>query len=384
MRALLPLLAGGAILLAFIMVVASGGVDPGESVAGAPDTTTTTRDFFREVETTTTIPVPTTIVTREAPLLGDVLPEFENGLSVIVEDESGRSSVARWRLNRRFPRFIDLPEGSTTGAFDASGTLVATVGTGIVGPNRGLLSVGLAASGPQPVFVEAYSFHWHDSTLGLLALVGRLPDADTPGLFLILFDDQGRVASVERLRDAGLTWRVTGFHEDRIAIGGNELGTVSPTVRIIDTTGAELATARGVANLTSSIALVGAGETDVGFTRRAWDWSLEDLPTPLRYLESELPETISPDGRHGATVVRANTSTVVVRSNDFVVPRQIGVAAPLTNVVFFTDDHIAAFSEQAGKLFVIEWRSGITQEFLLEGRAIQAVTAPGYVPYSRN
>jgi hypothetical protein len=377
-RALLPLLAGGAILLAFIMVIASGGVDPSQSVGGSPETTTTTRDFFREVETTTTIAVPTTIVTRDDPMLGEVLPEFEDGLSVIVEDDSGRASVARWRLNRRFPRFIDLPEGSTTGALDASGTLVATVGTGIVGPNRGLLSVGLAASGPQPVFVEAYSFHWHDSTLGLLAMVGRLPDSDTPGLYLILFDDQGHATRVERVRDAGFTWKVRGFHGDRIAIGENELGTVSPTVRIIDTTGAEIATARGVVNLSSAAALVGVGETDRGFTRRAWNWSLEDPDETLRYIESELPETVSPNGRHGATVVRASTSTVTVRSNDFAVPRSIGVTALLTDILFFTDDHIAAFSEQAGKLFVIEWRTGITQEFLLDGRGIQDVAAPGY------
>lgn len=377
-RAFLPMLAGGAILIAFILVLASGGVGGGDTVPGAADTTTTTRDFFREGETTTTIAVPTTIVTREAPLLGEVLPEFEDGLSVIVEDESGRASVARWRLNRRFPRFIDLPEGSSTSAFDASGTLVASLGTGTVGPNRGLLSVGQAASGPQPVFVEAQSFHWHDSTSGLLAMVGRLPDSDTPGLYLILFDPQGRVASVERLRDAGSTWQVTGFHDDRIAIGDTELGAVSPTVRIVDASGTELATARGVVSLSSASALVGAGETDLGFALRAWNWELGDLDETLRYLDNELPETVSPNGRHGATVVRASTSTVVVRSNDFVVPRRIGVAAPITDVVFFTDDHVAAFSEQAGKFFVIEWRSGITQEFLLDGRSIQAVSAPGY------
>lgn len=386
-RALLPMLAGGAVLVAFIALLASGGVDPGEQPPAASATSTTADSFIRDVETTTTttIAVPTTIVTREAPLFGELLPEFVDGLNVVVEDETGSAAVARWRLNRRFPRFIDLPEGPGRSAFDAAGSLVATLGTGSAGSNARLLSIGPASSGTRPAFVETFGFRWHDTTPGLMALLGRLPGEESVGLYLIEADAEGVVIETERIGDASPAWQLAGFHDDRLAVVdsaslSSSFTTLSlPILRLIDTTGRELASTTGFANLTSTTLLVGVGETELGLSFRVWDWDLGDVvPPPARLLLDGLPAAISPDGRHGATIVAANTSTVVVRSQDFVVPRRIAVPASITDLVFITDDHIAAYSDAADKLFVIEWRAGVVHALDLEGQSVRAIAAPGY------
>ncbi len=385
-RALLPMLAGGAILIAFILVLASGGVGGDDTVPGATDSTTTTRDFFRNVDPTTTIAVPTTIVTREAPLFGEVLPALADGLNVVVEDASGSASVARWRLNRRFPRFLDLPEGPGTSAFDASGSLVASLGTGNAGPSTRLLSIGPAGGGTRPAFVATFSFRWHDTTPGLLAVIGRQPDEESPGLYLVEVDAEGNVTGAARIIDADLAWRVAGFHDDRIAIEdfsglASSLNTQSlGTLRLFDVTGAEIASTIGEAFHTSTSVLVGPAETEDGFAYTIWNWDLDDVTTSRRFLIDGLPAAISPNGLHGATVVVANTSTVVVRSEDFVVPRRIGVPASISRIMFFTDDHLAAFAESTGKFFVIQWRAGIVHEFELDGATIRAVAAPGFPP----
>lgn len=381
MRALLPMLAGGLVLVVFIAILSiGGGTNPPQNDAGgAADTTTPT--FVRPVSstTTTTIAVPTTIFTREAPEFREVLPDFAGGLNVVVEREDGTLAVARWRVDRRFPQFTDLPSGPGYSAIDASGTLVATIGDLSARENAGLLSIGPAVLGVSPKFVQATTFVWHSATPGLMAVVGRQPTDELPGLFILQLDPTGNVTSTSRIRDVGPTWFVAAFHQDRIVLVDTDIG--QPVLRIVDTTGAELATAVGFSTATSDDLIFGAGETDLGFAARAWTWDL-DTPTELpRYAANGLPDLVSPNGRHGGSVLEAldgSAATVVVRSDDLAGPRANGIDGRPNAVFFFTDDHVAVFSSEAGELLIIEWRTGITVTLQLEGVTVRDISAPGY------
>lgn len=227
MRALLPMAIGGLVLVGFIVIVGlGGGLDDGTDPGAVGPTSVTGPPLARTPEeststTTTTIPFPTTIVTREAPELREVLPEFTSGLNAVIERPDGSVAVARWRTDRRFPQFTNIGgrPGHTT--IDASGVLVARVGqvfsSGLVGqafPSglgdgtnaAGLLSVGSVLLGTKPAFVTATSFEWHASQPGLLAVTGRLPTEESPGLYLIDVDPGGDVVATTRIVEIGAGW----------------------------------------------------------------------------------------------------------------------------------------------------------------------------------
>jgi hypothetical protein len=372
------MITGGLVLVAFIAILTIGN-SPSTSDAGSPATSTTVPPVT--ARPTTTLAVPTTIVTREAPELGELLPEFTAGLNAVIERDDGTVAVARWRLNRRFPQFTELPGGVGVSGLDASGGLVATLGSGSFGDSPGLLSVGPVVLGVQPVFVSGGSFEWHATQPGLLAVVGRQPTDDAMGLFIMEFDPSGVLVSSRRIRDAGPTWVVSGFHDAGIAVVDNDIG--QPVLRVIDTSGAELASTAGFSGLTTDNLIVGAGDPTLGFVPMAWTWGLEASDVVPSFFEggaSGLPEIVSPDGRHGAVITRAITSTILVRSEDFSGPRSVGVPAAISDAFFLTDDHIAVFSASADTLFIIEWRSGIIAEFELEGSGLRDINAPGYPP----
>lgn len=382
LRALMPLLAGGVILVAFIVVVGLGaGSEEGGGEVGAGATTTTARPgFVATPETTTTIPVPTTIVTRQVPELRELLPAFTGGLSAVVMRDDGSVAIARWRPDRRFPQFTDLPAGPGTTTFDAAGALVATLGSGERSDNSGLLSVGPIAQGTRPVFVWANSFAWHAAEPGVLALTGRQPTDDVEGVFVMRFDPTGALLSTERIADAGPTWTVRAFRQPGIAVVDSDIG--RPVLRVITTEGSTGNTAAGVVAFTTDSLLIGAGETTLGFAPRAWTWELDDPETLPRYFadpSAGVPDIVSPNGRHGATIIDAQTSTIVVRSEDSAGPRSASIQAPITEAFFVTDDYIAAYSAPLDLLFIVNWRTGATVPLDLEGGSLRDVIAPGAI-----
>lgn len=380
MRALLPLLGGGLILVVFIAIITLGSSTDTPIDAGAGDTASTSPTFVRPTDPTTTIAVPTTIVTREAPELIEVLPEFVGGMNAVVEHDDGTVVIARWRLNRRFPQFTDLLEGPGHTALDASGQVVATLGLGTLSSNSRLLSVGPVPVGTKPVFVAAKSFAWHSATPGLLAVTGRQPADESDGVFVLQFDGSGALQSVRRVADAGPTWVVTGFHEAGIAILDNDQ--VDPVVRILDRDGFERATTSGTTHITTDEFIIGLERSGADVDVTTWSWDLAPLDESPRYLREgfDVPEIVSPNGRHGAEIVRAQTSTVAVRSSDISGPRSVGIQAPIAQAFFITNDHIAAFSSAESTLFIIEWRTGIIADFELEGMTLRSIAAPGYEP----
>lgn len=378
-RALLPMLGGGLVLLAFIALITLGSTPGTTTDAGAPDSPPTTPTFVRPANPTTTLAVPTTIVTRPAPEFAELLPEFVGGMSAIVEREDGSVAVARWRLNRRFPQFTELAPGPGHSTFDYSGQLVASLGLGTRGGSAGLLSVGALPLDARPVFVAAVSYAWHRTEPGLLAVTGRRPADETHGVFLMQFESSGALRSAQRIADAGPTWLVAGFHDSGIALVDND--TIGTTLRIIDASGAEVAAAAGVTRITTDDYILGLEGATVGAAVAMWSWDLQPMAERPRFLGDgfDVPEIVSPNGRHAAELVRAQTSTVVVRSDEVVGPRSIGVQAPIAQAFFLTNDHIAVFSSAESSLLVIEWRTGITAEFELEGAVLRDITSPGYL-----
>lgn len=380
LRNTLPLGVGAAVLAVFVAVLALGGSgDPGAEAAGGATTTVPPLVRPPEESTSTTIATPTTIVTRPSPELQEVLPAFVGGLNAAVVYSDNASAVARWRPDRRFPIFTDIADSPGLIAFDASGTLVAHIGAVFSARQPGLLSVGTAPRGPLPVFVEAHSMRWHNTQTGVMAITGKLPTEETSGVYLITVDGFGSVSSTVRITDAGSTWIIVGFHGDRLLIMDTD--GLQPIMRVIDVEGSEVGSWVGFPVITTDDYIIGGGRIDNIFSFLVWTWDLEvvDVADRPDFATSSPPDAVSRNGRHGARLVQGVTSTVVVDSVDFAVPRSTGVPGFVESIFFVTDDHVAAFVPAESTLHLIEWRTGSFSSLELVGVAVAGVAAPGYV-----